>query len=77
MPARVGQAVWVGTPEGFTFEIRKSGDVVIRHFGRLATVLRGKQAQRFVSEFEAGDVDLQARMARLTGNYKHGNERRS
>ena len=67
----------MGTPDGFTFELRKSGDVVIRHFGRLATILRGKQAQRFVSECEAGDVDLQARMARLTGNYKRGNERRS
>jgi hypothetical protein len=66
----------VGSPEGFTFETRKSGDVVIRHFGRLATVLRGKQALRFVADAEAGNVDLQSRMARLTGNYKRGNESR-
>jgi hypothetical protein len=64
-------------PEGFTFEVRKSGDVVIRHFGRLATVLRGDQALRLVADAETGDVDLQARMARLTGNYKRGNERRT
>jgi hypothetical protein len=67
----------MGTPEGFTFEVRKSGEVVITHFGRLATVLRAQQAQRFLAAAEAGDIDLQGRMARLTGNYKHGNERRS
>jgi len=72
-----GKLSGMGTPEGFTFDVRKSGDVVITHLGRLATVLRGKQAQRFIADAEGGEVDLQARMARLTGNYKHGNERRS
>ena len=65
----------MAAPEGFTFEVRKSGQVVIRHFGRLATVLRGQQADRFVAA-ATEDVDLQARMARLTGNYKRGNDRR-
>jgi hypothetical protein len=65
-------------PDGFTFEVRKSGDVVIRHFGRVAVVLRGRRAARFVTESEtADDSQLQARMARLTGNYKRGNERQS
>jgi hypothetical protein len=65
-------------PEGFTFEVRKSGEVVIRHFGRVAVVLRGRPAARFVAAAEtADDIELQARMARLTGNYKRGNERRS
>lgn len=67
----------MANPQGFTFDVRKSGDVVIKHFGRLATVLRGVQAQRFIADADAGDVDLQARMARLAGNYKHGNERHS
>ena len=60
-------------PTGFTFETRKSGDVVIRHHGRIATVLRGRAAARFLADAESDD--LQARMARLTGNYKRGNER--
>jgi hypothetical protein len=65
-------------PDGFTFEVRKSGEVVIRHFGRMAVVLRGRPATRFLTEAEtADDVTLQARMARLTGNYKRGNERQS
>ena len=63
---------------GFTFEIRKSGEVVIRHVGSVAAVLRGKPAARFLAEAAtADDVALQARMARLTGNYKRGNERRA
>ena len=66
----------MGTPEGFTFERRKSGEVVIDHFGRRAAVLRGRQAARFLEQAAGDDVDLQARMARLTGNYKRGNERR-
>ena len=64
-------------PTGFTFETRKSGEVVIRHHGRVATVLRGQAAARFLADAETGSGDLQARMARLTGNYKRGNERRS
>jgi hypothetical protein len=62
-------------PQGFAFEVRKSGEVVIRHFGRIATVLRGRQADRFLLDAASHGVDLQARMARLTGNYKRGNER--
>ncbi|MDQ3783052.1 MAG: hypothetical protein M3349_08970 [Actinomycetota bacterium] len=60
-------------PIGFTFEARKSGEVVIRHHGR-AAVLRGRKAARFLADVDS--ADLQGRMARLTGNYKHGNERR-
>ena len=59
--------------DGFTFEVRKSGEVVIRHFGRVAAVLRGKPAVRFLTEAETADnVAVQSRMARLTGNYKRG-----
>jgi hypothetical protein len=61
-------------PTGFTYQTRKSGEVVIRHHGRVAAVLRGRAAARFLAD--ADSDDLQARMARLTGNYKHGNERR-
>jgi hypothetical protein len=63
---------------GFSFRTRKSGDVEILHFGRLATTLRGRAAEVFLAEAsEAGAESLQHRMARLTGNYKRGNERRA
>ena len=61
-------------PSGFSFVRRKNGDVVISHHGREAAVLRGVPAERFVARAAA---DPQAAMARSTGNYKRGNERRS
>lgn len=66
----------MGQPDGFTFAIRGNGDVVIHHHGRLAATLRGDAAAELLEEMEGADpVDAQARMARLTGNYRRGNER--
>lgn len=61
---------------GFSYTARKNGDVVILHHGRVAATLRGRQARAFLAVCEAGDARAaQHRMARLTGNYKRGNER--
>ena len=60
-------------PEGFSYSRRKNGDVVINHRGRVASVLRGRTATDFLEDAQSGDE--QALMARLTGNYKRGNER--
>lgn len=61
---------------GFRFTTRKNGDVVIVYRGRVATTLRGRQAREFVAVSEVGDARArQHRMARLTGNFKRGNER--
>jgi hypothetical protein len=59
-------------PSGFTFRSR-GADVVISHHGRPATTLRGAAAARFLADVERGDP--QQLMARVTGNYRHGNER--
>ena len=64
----------MGTPNGFAWTRRKNGDVVITHYGRQATVLRGQKALDFADDVGLGDP--QELMARLTGNYKRGNERR-
>lgn len=65
-------------PDGFTFEARKSGEVVIRHHGRVATLLRGRKAETFLTDVgDASAADAQELMARVTGNYKRGNERHS
>jgi hypothetical protein len=63
----------VGAPAGFSFTERKGGDVVITHRGRQAAVLRGPKAQKFLRDITTRDP--QQLMARLTGNYKRGNER--
>lgn len=57
---------------GFEYEVRADGTVVITHHGRKATVLRGARATEFLAHV---DDDPQGAMARWTGNYKHGNER--
>lgn len=62
----------VGKPTGFTYA-QLAGTVVINHHGRRATTLRGARAAQFLADVE--DDDPQELMARLTGNYKRGNER--
>jgi hypothetical protein len=64
--------VTVPGPEGFDYEVRGS-EVVISHHGRRATVLRGTAAAQFLADVE--DDDEQELMARVTGNYRRGNER--
>ncbi len=61
---------------GFTFRARKNGEVEILHRGRRATTLRGTVAGDFLATAATGDAaELQQVMARLTGNFKRGNER--
>jgi len=49
----------------------------VRHFGTLAAVLHGRAAERFLARASAATpLELQHLMARATGNYKRGNERR-
>jgi hypothetical protein len=64
----------VGDDLGFAYEARKSGDVVIRRDGAVVTTLRGKAATKFLADVDKRDP--QQLMARVTGNYKRGNERR-
>lgn len=59
-------------PEGFEYVVR-GGEVIIQHHGKKATVLRGQAAARFLDDVESGDD--QELMARVTGNYRRGNER--
>ena len=61
---------------GFTYRQRKGGVVEVMHRGRLASTLRGADALDFIAEAESSDTaGAQQLMARVTGNYKHGNER--
>jgi hypothetical protein len=62
----------VGRPSGFEFS-RHADDIVITHDGKRAVTLRGNAAVRFLQDVEQGDP--QQVMARVTGNYKRGNER--
>lgn len=59
-------------PHGFDY-IERGNDVVITHHGKPATTLRGARAAAFLEVVE--QEDPQELMARLTGNYRRGNER--
>lgn len=61
------------SPTGFRYDVTRD-TVVIFHHGTRAATLRGNVAARFLAQ--AGTGDDQLLMARMTGNYKHGNERR-
>jgi antitoxin (DNA-binding transcriptional repressor) of toxin-antitoxin stability system len=63
----------MGTPPDGFEHIVQGDAVVILHHGRVAATLRGSAAQRFLARIEAGDA--QQVMARVTGDYKRGNER--
>lgn len=60
-------------PSGFAFRVHSAGSVLITHHGRKAATLRGDAARRFLAQAERDDPQLL--MARVTGNYKRGNER--
>jgi hypothetical protein len=61
---------------GFSYRARRNGELEILHHGRLASTLRGNDADDFLAEVETADEeDAQQLMARITGNYKRGNER--
>jgi hypothetical protein len=58
---------------GFSARMRKSGEVEIRREGRTVAVVRGPKAEQLVSGRLSAE-EAQQLMARLTGNYKRGNE---
>jgi len=50
---------------------------VISYRGAPVTLLRGKAADRFATRMDGADAAAaQQLMARATGHFKHGNERR-
>jgi hypothetical protein len=61
----------------FSYRPRHDGTVAIFWKNRPATVLTGKLAEHFLDAApEADEAELQLLMAKATGNFKRGNERR-
>ena len=62
--------------EPFRFQITKSKKVFLFWQGKQIKALKGKEAQQFIEKITALDSQgAQLLMAKLTGNFKHGNER--
>ncbi len=60
----------------FDYRTTKDGKVFISHEGRDVTTLRGGDAVRFLDRVrDAAEDEAQLAMAKVTGNFKRGNER--
>jgi hypothetical protein len=60
----------------FTFRATKDGKVFIHWHGQQIMILKGKSAEKFMSSIAQADShQAQLLMARVTGHFKHGNER--
>lgn len=63
--------------EVFTFRATKNGKVFLFWQGKQVTVLKGKAAQQFKNKMKGcNHKEAQLIMAKATGHFKHGNERR-
>jgi hypothetical protein len=61
--------------EPFTFRKTKNGKVFIDWHGKQIKILKGKAAEKFTTSIiEADRQQAQLIMARITGQFKHGNE---
>jgi len=66
------------TASSFSYRTTKHGDVFIDHHGTHVVTLRGAAAERLLARVTGVDDDAaQMAMAKVTGNFKRGNERRS
>ncbi|GLZ40371.1 hypothetical protein [Actinokineospora sp. NBRC 105648] len=61
----------------FDWRLTKDGQLHVARGGRVVTTLRGKAAAALLAKLERTDAEgAQQLLARATGNYKRGNERR-
>ena len=64
--------------EPFSYRVAKDGRVRIAYEGREVAILGPKDADRFLAAVaDADTTTLQLLMAKLTGNFKRGNEHRA
>ena len=60
----------------FDYQFTKEGKLLIYWQNRLIMTLKGKKAQRFISQVDTmNSQEIQMALAKLTGNFKRGNER--
>ncbi|MED1914705.1 hypothetical protein P4V64_05250 [Bacillus thuringiensis] len=61
----------------FHYRIAKDQTVFIDYQGKLVKTLKGKEAERFLDKLHTVEDDktVQLHIAKITGNFKRGNER--
>lgn len=62
--------------EVFSYKINKDNKVFIFWNGKQIMILKGSESEKFMSRIKTADSrEAQLIMAKVTGNFKHGNER--
>lgn len=60
----------------FDFQITKDGRVLIYWDNRLIMTLKGQAATKLITKLDGADeTAIQLALAKVTGHFKHGNER--
>jgi hypothetical protein len=60
----------------FTFRVTKDGKVFIHWHGKQIMILKGASAEKFMASIAGADAQqAQLLMAKITGHFKHANER--
>lgn len=65
--------------EVFSYQVSKNNSVFINYKGKEIKIVKGKEAERMLSRIQAAETDkeIQLTLAKITGNFKHGNEKNS
>jgi len=62
--------------EVFTYKLTKENKIFIYWNGKQVTTLTGKASEKFLKSIEGKNhLETQLVMAKITGNFKHGNEK--
>ena len=64
--------------EPFTYQLMKNGTVTIHYRGKQIKVVKDQEAARLLARIKAVEnnlLDVQLLLAKITGNFKHGNEK--
>ncbi|WP_155592301.1 hypothetical protein [Lysinibacillus cavernae] len=64
--------------EPFTYQITKKETVVIYYEGKQIKIVKNREAERLIARIkEVGDkvTEVQLLLAKITGNFKRGNEK--
>lgn len=59
----------------FSYRITKDDRVLVSRGGRQVTVVAGSRARQLIGKLGRDDATDQQLLARVTGNYRRGNER--
>lgn len=63
--------------EPFSFRLNKNNTVFLDYNGKQVKILKGKEAEKFLKKMNDAEDEKsrQLIMAKITGNFKRGNER--